>query len=139
MSEEFKKPQPLGKFNLNFLSAPTPEQAGPLRKDRNSRSQLEFLRLMENNKDPLNLQGRPLQNYTLDQVSQHNTETDAWIILNGKVYDMTIYINYHPGGKIILNAAGQDGTHLFNRYHPWVNIEPIMSKLQIGTLITSHL
>ena len=57
------------------------------------------------------------------------------MILNDKVYDMTMYINYHPGGKIIMNCAGGDGTALFLMYHPWVNINSIIGKLQIGTII----
>lgn len=35
-------------------------------------------------------------------LAQHNKETDAWISINRKVYDITTYIPKHPGGKIIL-------------------------------------
>eukprot|EP01084_Bolivina_argentea_P175004 303097_1 len=42
---------------------------------------------------------------------------NEWII-NGKVYDLTTWINYHPGGKTILNANRQrDCTELFETYH----------------------
>jgi cytochrome b involved in lipid metabolism len=132
MEEEFKKPNPVPN---NFLSIPQPSYSVN-RKDRSAKSHLEFIKMMETNKDPLNRQGRPLQNYTIEEVSHHNTENDAWIVINGKVYDMTMYVLYHPGGKIVLNAAGQDGTNLFMKYHPWVNIETIIGKLIIGNLVT---
>jgi L-lactate dehydrogenase (cytochrome) len=43
-------------------------------------------------------------------LSQHCYTNDAWIALNDKVYDMTDYGTKHPGGKIIFDFAGKDGT-----------------------------
>lgn len=135
MDEEFKKPLSPG----DFLNVPTPLRSGPIRKDRNARSHVEFIRMMENNKDPMGRQGRPLDVFTMEQVAEHCTEDDAWIVLNGNVYNMTMYVKYHPGGRIIMSCAGKDGTHLFLRYHPWVNIEGLIGKLQIGTVNKIHL
>ena len=135
MDEEFKRQKSLAHSN-NFLLAPEPLFAGSGQKDRNAKSHIEFMSMMESNRDPLNRQGQPLQNFTIEDLRLHNTAKDAWIAINGKVYDMTMYVDYHPGGKIIMNAAGTDGTHLFNRYHPWVNIEALIGKLHIGNLVT---
>lgn len=52
---------------------------------------------------------------TESDLSKHNSKEDAWICLYGKVYDMTKYISMHPGGNIILQAAGKDGTELFGK------------------------
>lgn len=134
MDDEFKRPEPMQRPNDNFLQAPTVIYAGPMKKDRNSRSQIEFLRMMEINKNPLGFSEEANRRFTAEEVSLHNKENDAWIILNGKVYDITLYVNYHPGGKILLNAAGKDATQLFMTYHPWVNYDPIIGKLQIGIL-----
>lgn len=44
---------------------------------------------------------------------------DVWVILHGKVYDLTKFLPEHPGGqKIILKYAGQDATDAFDPIHP---------------------
>jgi Cytochrome b5-like Heme/Steroid binding domain len=61
---------------------------------------------------------------TLQEVQLHNSVHDGWIILHQKVYNITSYLHYHPGGVSILKASlGKDATSLFEKYHPWVNID----------------
>ncbi|CCJ29993.1 unnamed protein product [Pneumocystis jirovecii] len=69
---------------------------------------------------------------TLAELQLHNQINDAWIALNGKVYDITLYIPYHPGGEEIMKAVGKDGTKLL--IHPWVNYECLLDKCWIGLL-----
>ncbi len=47
---------------------------------------------------------------TREQLSKHNTRKDCWTCINGIVYDITEFINEHPGGSSIMKIAGQDGT-----------------------------
>ncbi|MCE4610613.1 MAG: cytochrome b5 domain-containing protein [Desulfurococcales archaeon] len=55
---------------------------------------------------------------TWDAVSSHNSGDSCWIVVNGKVYDVTSYINYHPAGaKSILQYCGKDATQAFAKYH----------------------
>lgn len=57
-------------------------------------------------------------------------------MINGKVYDVTQYLNYHPGGKPkLMMGVGTDGTDLFMKFHSYVNAHYILAKNQVGFLI----
>ncbi|MDD5710818.1 MAG: cytochrome b5-like heme/steroid binding domain-containing protein [Candidatus Colwellbacteria bacterium] len=51
--------------------------------------------------------------YSLEEVAQHGSESSCWQAINGKVYDVTPFISFHPGGQLILNGCGKDATVLF--------------------------
>jgi cytochrome-b5 reductase len=79
-------------------------------------------------------QGRR-KDITLEEVRQHRTADDAWMVLHGKVYNITPYLRFHPGGAdILVKSAGRDGTALFNKYHPWVNAHALLEKCLLGML-----
>lgn len=47
-------------------------------------------------------------------VAQHKVSTDCWLIINNKVYDVSEYIPYHPGGQnSIIDNCGNESTKLF--------------------------
>ena len=47
-------------------------------------------------------------------LKQHNKRDDAWSAFSGKVYNITHYLPFHPGGeKELMRVAGRDGTKLF--------------------------
>jgi len=76
--------------------------------------------------------------WTLDEVKKHNTSEDAWMALRGKVYNITPYLKYHPGGvNTLLKAAGTDGTALFDKFHAWVNAHGIMEACCVGRLASA--
>ncbi|KAF4340886.1 cytochrome b5 reductase 4 [Fusarium beomiforme] len=61
---------------------------------------------------------------------------DAWMALNGKVYNVTPYADFHPGGvPELMRGAGRDGTKLFGEIHPWVNYETMLSACLVGLLV----
>ncbi|KAJ3513974.1 hypothetical protein NLJ89_g2633 [Agrocybe chaxingu] len=53
------------------------------------------------------------------EVAQHNTRESCWIVVHGNVYDVTDFLDDHPGGsKIILKYAGKDATQEYDPIHP---------------------
>jgi len=56
--------------------------------------------------------------YTMAEVQAASDPENCWTAINGKVYDLTAWINKHPGGdKNILKLCGTDGSSLFNGQH----------------------
>jgi cytochrome b involved in lipid metabolism len=52
--------------------------------------------------------------YALADVAERNTREDCWTIIDGFVYDITEFVNRHPGGvDNILQACGTDRTAQF--------------------------
>jgi hypothetical protein len=48
-----------------------------------------------------------LPEFKLDQVATHANKKDCWMAINGKVYDVTKFLEDHPGGPdIMLEHAG---------------------------------
>ena len=59
-----------------------------------------------------------LPKLTMAEVEQHNSEEDCWVVINGKVYDLTDFAEEHPAGpESIIELAGQDGTEAFEAVH----------------------
>ena len=75
--------------------------------------------------------------YTLDQVAQHNTAASCWATINGDVFDLTSWIQSHPGGpNAIRSICGTDASTAFNNRHS--TTPEAVEKLpdfQIGTLL----
>lgn len=54
---------------------------------------------------------KSLSTYTWQEIQRHNQETDQWLVINRKVYDVTGWADRHPGGRRVLNhCAGEDAT-----------------------------
>jgi len=77
-----------------------------------------------------------MQEYTLAEVAAHNTKDDLWIVVDDKVYDLSKFSNFHPGGLPPLKwVAGKDATEEFYGLHR-ANIlkKPKYQRLQIGVV-----
>ncbi|XP_041781393.1 cytochrome b5 reductase 4 isoform X1 [Anopheles merus] len=69
------------------------------------------------------------------ELAKHDRAEDAWMAIRGKVYNVTRYMNFHPGGADeLMRGAGKDATRLFEEVHAWVNYESLLAKCYIGPL-----
>jgi len=73
----------------------------------------------------------PLKKYNWKEIETHNSAVDCWLVIHGKVYDVTSWIPSHPGGNIILNGAGRECTALFYSYHP-LKVRNLLDPYLIG-------
>ncbi|MFA5937218.1 MAG: cytochrome b5-like heme/steroid binding domain-containing protein [Candidatus Paceibacterota bacterium] len=49
-----------------------------------------------------------------NELSKHNSRQSCWLLISGKIYDITTYMNQHPGGvKEILPTCGTDATKAY--------------------------
>ncbi|KAK9705901.1 hypothetical protein RND81_07G091000 [Saponaria officinalis] len=74
------------------------------------------------------------QKYTKTDVSLHNKRTDCWVIIKDKVYDVTSYVEEHPGGDAILTNAGGDSTEGFFGPQHGTRVFDIIDDFCIGEL-----
>ncbi|GAM90433.1 hypothetical protein ANO11243_084760 [Dothideomycetidae sp. 11243] len=52
------------------------------------------------------------------EVAKHNTEDSLWTIIDHRVYDLTDFLDAHPGGSVVLQqVAGEDATTAFYNLH----------------------
>jgi len=76
--------------------------------------------------------------YTNEEVAQHNTESSMWIIVHDKVYDVTNFLNEHPGGKkVLIKVAGTDASKQFDNFHNKSVLEKYSPQLYIGDIGSS--
>ena len=76
---------------------------------------------------------------TMAEVRKHCTKDDLWIIIEGRVYDITKFVDRHPGGyKPILNLAGRDVTDAFYNYHPEKVFKRYLPAYYIGKVNDYH-
>ncbi|KAI1375472.1 hypothetical protein F4677DRAFT_138901 [Hypoxylon crocopeplum] len=107
------------------------------------RSPLDWARLASNPASDLrNLgAGAPYLRVTPSMLRRQTGRKgkDAWTALGGRVYNITPYLPFHPGGEPeLLRAAGRDGSKLFGEIHPWVNYETMLASCLIGLLVEEH-
>lgn len=93
-------------------------------------------------------QAKQSSGYTLKELSQyaHVSKSPTGQILtavNSKVIDITKFVKNHPGGDLILLAAGRDATVLWETYHPACTpgssaskrMSAVLKKYEIGSLV----
>ncbi|KAL2695733.1 hypothetical protein AAEP93_003826 [Penicillium crustosum] len=69
---------------------------------------------------------------SLSDIQTHRIEGDCWIAIHGNVYDVSRFLNSHPGGKaILLQHAGTDATRAFQDVHPAEMLDEYLTSDQL--------
>ena len=71
--------------------------------------------------------------FTKEDVASHKTAKDCWIIIDNKVYDVTKFLNEHPGGKKVLTRVVKMQLNSFINYINQV-FWKVGSEFVIGTI-----
>ena len=81
--------------------------------------------------------------YSWEEIRKHSSDKSAWIVIKGKVYDVTEYMAEHPGGpQWILDWVGKEADEAFDtkggmgQEHSTFALE-LLAKYQIGVVDTS--
>mmetsp|Transcript_4691 Transcript_4691/g.8292 ORF Transcript_4691/g.8292 Transcript_4691/m.8292 type:complete len:643 (-) Transcript_4691:83-2011(-) len=72
---------------------------------------------------------------TMEEVAKHTTREDCWVVLYGEAYNVSSFLEDHPGGaKAIMLYAGKDATKEFAMLHQKDVIAKYIPDLHVGTV-----
>ena len=61
---------------------------------------------------------KKLLEYTIEEVEAANRRQKAWVAIRGNVYDLTSFVDKHPGGAdFLLASVGRDATAMYESIH----------------------
>ncbi|KAI2806841.1 Cytochrome b5 [Blomia tropicalis] len=73
--------------------------------------------------------------FTLEEVAKHNEKKSTWIVIHDSVYDVTPFLDEHPGGEeVLIEQAGGDATESFEDVGHSTDAREMMEKYKIGEL-----
>ncbi|XP_059900560.1 cytochrome b5 [Gadus macrocephalus] len=73
--------------------------------------------------------------YRLSEIEEQNTFKSTWIIINNNVYDVTKFLEEHPGGEEVLREqAGGDATESFEDVGHSTDAREMAADMKIGEL-----
>ncbi|KAE8715653.1 Cytochrome b5 [Hibiscus syriacus] len=75
------------------------------------------------------------QVYTLSQVAQHKSKKDCWLVIDGRVHNVTELQEEHPGGEeALIEWAGKDATQAFNDIGHSKLAHKLLLKYRVGII-----
>ncbi|KAH0533400.1 hypothetical protein TsFJ059_001974 [Trichoderma semiorbis] len=80
-----------------------------------------------------------MQEYSTEEVAVHKTRDDLWVMIHGKVYDVSKYVRDHPGGAdVLIDVAGTDATEAYEEVGHSEDADGILKTYLIGTAKDAH-
>ncbi|KAH9816033.1 fumarate reductase, partial [Teratosphaeria destructans] len=75
----------------------------------------------------------PEDEFTLEEVAQHNKKEDLWIAVKGIVLNVTDWVDEHPGGpQALFSHMGRDASEEFEMLHDDEVIPKYAPEIVIG-------
>ncbi|KIM25165.1 hypothetical protein M408DRAFT_74759 [Serendipita vermifera MAFF 305830] len=69
-----------------------------------------------------------------EQFMEHQQRENLWILLSGKVYDVSKFLDEHPGGEeVIVAEAGKDATESFEDVGHSDEARDLLKGMLVGT------
>ncbi|CAG8487033.1 1520_t:CDS:2 [Ambispora leptoticha] len=76
-----------------------------------------------------------IKQFTLAEIASHNTRKSLYVAIHGKVYDVTYFIDEHPGGdEVLFEEAGRNATESFDDVGHSDEAHEILKRYYIGEL-----
>jgi len=77
--------------------------------------------------------------YTKAQVQEHNNKSSVWVLIHNDIYDVTPFLNEHPGGEeVLIEQAGKEASEAFEDVGHSSDAREMMGKFKIGTLVAAE-
>ncbi|XP_043275079.1 cytochrome b5 isoform X2 [Venturia canescens] len=77
----------------------------------------------------------PTKYFTRAEVAKHNDSKECWLIIHNSVYNVTAFLNEHPGGEeVLLEQAGNDATETFEDVGHSSDARQMMEPFKIGEI-----
>ncbi|CAO2610276.1 Cytochrome b5 type B [Lemmus lemmus] len=78
--------------------------------------------------------------YRLEEVAKRNSAEETWMVIHGRVYDITRFLSEHPGGEeVLLEQAGADATESFEDVGHSPDAREMLKQYYIGDVHPSDL
>ncbi|CAB53082.1 Cytochrome b5 [Schizosaccharomyces pombe] len=76
---------------------------------------------------------------TVEEVLKHNTRDDLYIVVKDKVYDISKFLDAHPGGEeVLVDLAGRDASGPFEDVGHSEDAQELLEKFYIGNLLRTE-
>ncbi|RDD40073.1 Cytochrome b5 [Trichoplax sp. H2] len=77
--------------------------------------------------------------FTREEVAKHNNGQALWLIIHNKVYDVSKFMEEHPGGEeVLLEMAGKEATEAFEDVGHSTDARSMMQNYYIGDIVQSE-
>jgi cytochrome b5 len=74
------------------------------------------------------------KSFTAEEMRGHNTDKSCWIAVHGEVFDVTDFLEEHPGGyDIIVASSGRDATQDFDEIGHSSAARDMLKKYKLGS------